>query len=299
MDLRQLRYFVAVAELENVGRAATVLNISQSPLSRQIQQLEAQLGLSLFERERKRLRLTTEGKQFLEEARELLVHAARLELRGKLLGRGDDGRLAVGYVEGAVHSGLIARGLAELRGEFPGLQLHLVSLRSFAQIEGLRSRSLDVALLYTPPSPPDPDIAMRLVLDEPLLLAVPAGDGLATAVNVGPADLDGRVWITVARPPRDTTRDQFVAAAARAGFTPEIAYETADPLTSLGLVGAGLGLAVVQASLRSTAPAGVVFREIPWFKRSVRVYLAWRKADGRKAVEAFRRCVIRDDRDAR
>jgi len=299
LDLRQLRYFVAVAELENVGRAATVLNISQSPLSRQIQQLEAQLGLDLFERERKRLRLTAEGRQFLDEARDLLAHAERLEMHSKLLGRGVEGRLAIGYVEGAVHSGLIARALAELRGKLPGLQLHLVSMRSFAQIEGLRSRSIDVALLYTPPSPPDPDIEVRLVLDEPLLLAVPAGDPLADAGTIGPADLDGRVWITVVRLPRDTTRDQFVAAAALAGFTPEIVYETADPLTSLGLVGAGLGLAVAQASLRSAAPAGVVFREIPWFKRSVRVYLAWRKADRRKAVEAFRRCVIHDDRDGR
>ena len=101
LDLRQLRYFVAVAELENVGRAATVLNISQSPLSRQIQQLEAQLGLDLFERERKRLRLTAEGRQFLDEARDLLAHAERLEMHSKLLGRGVEGRTLRSPVEEA------------------------------------------------------------------------------------------------------------------------------------------------------------------------------------------------------
>lgn len=299
MDLRQLRYFVAVAEHENVGRAASVLNISQSPLSRQIQGLEADLGLVLFERERKRLRLTAEGRQLLDEARDLLAHAQRVEARSRQLGRGDEGSLAIGYVEGAVHSGLIAKALGELQMGYPNLQLHLFSLRSFAQIEGLHDRSLDVGLLYTPPDPPDSSLEVELVLDEPLLLALPAGHPLVRAKSIGPKDVDGLPWITVVRAPRDTNRDQFVAAAAHAGFSPRIVCETADPLTSLGLVGAGLGLAVVQASLRNAAPKGVVFREIPWFPRSVRVYLAWRKADTRGTVAALRRCLIRDDRGGR
>lgn len=299
MDLRQLRYFVAVAELENVGQAAATLNISQSPLSRQIQQLEGRLGLALFERDRKRLRLTSEGRQFLDEARDLLAHADRLEAHSRMLGRGLEGSLAIGYVEGAVHSGLIARALGELRLVYPKLQLHLVSLRSFAQLEGLRDRSLDVGLLYNPPDPPDPALEVRLVLDEPLVLAMPTTHRLAPRRSIRAADLDGEAWITVVRAPRDTNRDQFVAAAAQAGFAPQIVCETADPLTSLGLVGAGVGLAVVQASLRGSAPPSVEFKEIAWFPRSVRVYLAWRKADERKPVAALRRCVTRDDKDGR
>jgi len=299
MDLRQLRYFVAVAELENVGRAASVLNISQSPLSRQMQQLEAELGLALFERERKRLRLTVAGRRFLDDVRDLLAHAQRVEAGSRLLARGAEGSLAIGYVEGAVHSGLIAKALGELRIAYPNLRLHLTSLRSFAQLEGLRDRSLDVGLLYNPPEPPDPSLAVELALDEPLTLALPAGHPLARIRSIGPKDVDGLAWITVVRAPRDTNRDQFVAAAALAGFTPQIVCETADPLTSLGLVGAGLGLAVVQASLRRAAPDGVVFRDIPWFPRSVRVYLAWRRADTRQTVAALRKCLIRDDKDAR
>ena len=299
IDLRQLRYFVAVAELENVGRAASVLNISQSPLSRQMQSLEAELGLVLFERERKRLRLTAEGRQFLDEARDLLAHAQRVEARSRQLGRGDEGSLAIGYVEGAVHSGLIAKALGELRAAYPSLQLHLTSLRSFAQIAGLRDRSLDAGLLYTPPDPPDPSLDVELVLDEPLLLALPASHPLVRAKAIGAKDVDGLPWLTVVRAPRDTNRDQFVAAAALAGFTPHIVCETADPLTSLGLVEAGLGLAVVQASLRNAAPKGVIFRAIPWFPRSVRVYLARRKADTRSTLAALRRCLIPDGKDAR
>ena len=287
LDLRQLRCFVAVAETEHVGRAALSLGISQSPLSRQIQQLEARLGLVLFERERKRLRLTSDGRDFLAEARELIAHADRLEQRGRSLGLGGAGRLAIGYVEGAVHAGLIAATLERLRAVRPGLVVNLISQRSFAQIDGLRLRALHAGFIYTPPEPADPEIETQLVLDEPLLLALPKDDPLAAKARIGPGDLHRRTWITVVRQPRDTNRDQFVAAAVAAGFTPDIAYETADPLTSLGLVGAGLGLAVAQASLRLLDPAGVVFRDLPWFKRTVRVYLAWRRADHRAALMAL------------
>ncbi len=299
LDLRQLRYFIAVAESEHVARAAEALNISQSPLSRQIMQLEAQLGVELFERSRKRLRLTADGREFLAEARELVAHAARLEDRGKSLGRGAAGGMTIGYVEGAVHSGLIGRILGRFKAARPERQFRLLSQRSFEQLDGLRSGVLDAGLLYTPPAKDDPDIATRLVLDEPLLLALPADDPLASSTAVLPADGDGRTWITVVRQPNDTNRDRFVAACARAGFVPNIAYETADPLTSLGLVAAGLGLAVVQASLAQSAPPGAAFRELPWFDRRVLVHLAWRRADRRAVVAAFVAAATRDDRDGR
>lgn len=99
IDLRQLKYFVVVAEEEHVGRAAERLHISQSPLSRQIAQLEERLGLTLFERNQQRIRLTADGQTFLAETRSLLTHANRLESLGKRLGRGEDGGLCIGYIE--------------------------------------------------------------------------------------------------------------------------------------------------------------------------------------------------------
>jgi DNA-binding transcriptional LysR family regulator len=299
LELRQLRYFIAVAESEHVARAAETLNISQSPLSRQIMQLEAQLGVDLFERNRKRLRLTADGREFLGEARELVAHAGRLEDRGRSLGRGAAGGMTIGYVEGAVHSGLIGKILGRFKLARPERQFRLANQRSFEQIDGLRSAVLDAGLLYTPPSPDDPDLATALVLDEPLVLALPVDDPLASSSQVTPSDVDGRVWITVVRQPNDTNRDRFVAACARAGFIPNIVYETADPLTSLGLVAAGLGLAVVQASLQQAAPRGVAFRALPWFDRRVSVYLAWRRSDRRAVVAAFVAAAIRDDKDGR
>ncbi|MER8375620.1 LysR substrate-binding domain-containing protein [Mesorhizobium sp. M1406] len=103
--------------------------------------------------------------------------------------------------------------------------------------------------------------------------------------------ITGRIWITVARQPDDTNRGQFLAACAKAGFLPDIAYETADPLTSLGLVSAALGLATVEASLRAGAPSRIVFRDLPWFERTVSIYLAWRRPDRRAVIAGLRQAA--------
>ncbi|OBQ82019.1 LysR substrate-binding domain-containing protein [Mesorhizobium sp. WSM3873] len=291
LDLRQIRYFVAVAEAGNVGRAAEQLHISQSPLSRQIMHLEEQLGVTLFERSKQRVHLNAEGRAFLAEARALLVNAARLEELGRKLASGATGSLAIGYVEGAVHAGLIAAMLREFRRERPDFHLQLRSRRTAAQFEDLRQRVLDLGFIYAPAPQGDPDIESMLVRREPLVLAIPEGDPLVDASDIRPRHLDARVWITVVRQPDDTNRAQFLAACMEAGFVPDIAYETADPLTSLGLVSAGLGLATVQESLQSAAPAGIVFRDLPWFKRSVEIHLAWRRNDRRAVIEDLRRTV--------
>ncbi|MGM9491957.1 LysR substrate-binding domain-containing protein [Ideonella sp. YS5] len=291
IELRQLRYFIAVAEDENVGRAAERLHISQSPLSRQIRQLEDQLGVLLFERSKQRIRLTPEGRDLLGEARALMANAQRFEAFGRRLGSGAAGRLAIGYVEGAMHANVVTPALRRFRRAHPSVALSLQGLGTTVQFEHLLQRTLDLGFTYRAPDPESGLCAVQ-VFDEPLVLAMPADDPLRKSRSVKPLQLDHRPWISVVRQPVDTIRPALVAACQRAGFTPDIAYETSDPLSSLQLVSAGLGLAVVQSSLRVGAPKDVAFRELPWLDLRVSVHLAWRRDDERPLVSALRKVAL-------
>jgi DNA-binding transcriptional LysR family regulator len=292
LELRQLRYFIAVAETESVGRAAELLHISQSPLSRQIQQLEGQLGAQLFERSKKRLRLTQEGRDFLSEARVLMANAQRVEAFGRRLGAQGAGHLAVGYVEGALHAGLLGPVLRRFRRACPSVALSLQGLGTAVQFERLHQRTLDVAFTYRAPTEGS-GLHSALVVDEPLVLALPGDDPLRRFKHIQPAHLHQRPWIAVVRQPVDTIRPALLAACQRSGFTPDIVYETSDPQSSLQLVDAGLGLAVVQASLGVVhGGRDVIFRALPWLDLRVSVHLVWRADDVRPWVAQFRRAAL-------
>ncbi|MBB4127655.1 DNA-binding transcriptional LysR family regulator [Xanthomonas translucens] len=290
LDLRQLRYFIAVAETENVGRAAAQLHISQSPLSRQIKQLEEQLGVLLFERSKKRIRLTQEGRDLLGEARTLMANANRVETFARRLGTGDAGRLAIGYVEGAMYANVVSPSVRAFRIASPSVMLSLQALGTAVQFEYLRRHMLDVGLAYRMPER-ESGLSGALVLDEPLTLAIPKGHPLCRSRIVKPAQLDGQTWIAVTRQPVDTVRSALLSACQDAGFTPDIAYETSDPLASLYLVSSGLGVTLVQSALKANAPAGIVFRDLKWLNLRVKIHLIWRSDDARPIVATFRDAV--------
>lgn len=292
LDIRQLQYFVAVAEEEHVGRAAERLHISQSPLSRQIAQLEDKLGLTLFERNAQRIRLTRDGRTFLAETQAFLTHGNRLEALARRLGRGDEGGLCIGYIENAMHSGVLPDGLRALRLTRPAVHVALYNMHSAEQVEGLRQRSLDIALLCEPPLPGDPDLDCAQVLSDPMLLAMPETHALASKENLTPEDLAGQEWIAVLHKESALKHDNFVAACARAGFTPDIRMEATEPLTALGLVAAGLGMAMIQHSLRQHAPAGVALRALPWFAYRTPLWAAWHKVNLRPLVGIFRATLL-------
>lgn len=292
IDIRQLRYFVVVAEEEHVGRAAERLHISQSPLSRQIAQLEERLGLTLFERSQQRIRLTRDGQTFLAETRALLTHANRLESLGKRLGRGEEGGLCIGYIENAMHAGVLPNALRVLRADRPNVHVALYNLSSAEQLEGLRQRSLDIALVSEPPTDDDPDLLSFEVLDEPMLLALPEHHPLARQAALSPEDLADQEWIGVQ--PRQDANDEFVSACIRAGFTPDVRMQATEPFTALGLVASGLGIAMIQKGLSHNAPPGVVLRELPWLRLTTPLWAAWHRINLRPLVETFRK-VLTDD----
>jgi DNA-binding transcriptional LysR family regulator len=292
LDIRQLQYFVTVAEEEHVGRAAERLHISQSPLSRQIAQLEEKLGLTLFERSQQRIRLTRDGRTFLAETQAFLTHAKRLEALAKRLGRGDEGGLCIGYIENAMHAGVLPAGLRTLRATRPSVHVALYSLHSTEQLEGLRQRSLDIALVCEPPAANDPDLESAQVLNDPMMLAMPESHPLNALAELTPADLTGQDWIALRHQDTGLKHDDFIAACARAGFTPNIQMEASEPMTALGLVAAGLGMAMVQQGLRHQIPPGVVLRELPWFSYRSPLWAAWHRINLRPLVANFRETLL-------
>lgn len=293
IDFRQLRYFVVVAEEEHVGRAAERLHISQSPLSRQIAQLEERLGLTLFERSQQRIRLTRDGQTFLAETRALLTHANRLESLGKRLGRGEEGGLCIGYIENAMHAGVLPNALRVLRVDRPNVHVALYNLNSAEQLEGLRQRSLDIALVSEPPAADDPDLLGFQVLDDPMLLALPEQHPLAGQASLTPEDLATQEWIGVQ--PRQDACDDFLSACLRAGFTPDVRMQATEPFTALGLVASGLGIAMIQKGLSHNAPPGVVLREVPWLAFTTPLWAAWHRINLRPLVETFRTVLTGPD----
>ncbi|AOJ62640.1 LysR family transcriptional regulator [Burkholderia ubonensis] len=292
LDMRQLQYFIAVAEEEHVGRAAERLHISQSPLSRQIAQFEEKLGLTLFERSQQRIRLTRDGRAFLSEARAFLTHANRLESLARRLGKGDEGGLCIGYLETSMHSGVLPRALKALRADRPAVHIALYNYQSAAQLEGLRERSLDIALVSEPPAADDAELESSLVLNDPMLLAMPDEHPLARKRTLSADDLATQPWIGVTQEESAPRHGAFVAACAKAGFSPNIAVEATEPLAALGLVAAGLGMTMIQQSLREQVPQGVVVRELPWFCYRTPLWAAWHKVNLRPLVGIFREILV-------
>lgn len=283
MDLATLRCFVGVAEDEHVGRAALRLNISASPLSRQIRKLEAELGVALFERQRQRLHLTEAGRRFLAEARDLLAHAEMVKARGQGLAHGAAGSLCLGAVPGALADGSVVVALGRLRQDRPGLMLRLVPGRSPALADQLRRGILDLALVYRPPV--EDGISTRLLARRPLWLVVAADHPLAKAESLDPAALGREAWLGLDRAVSPGFRQEFVAACRRAGFDPDIRFETSDMSSAMAVVQAGLAVGIIQYDM--PLPPGVMVRPVPGFDLVTELHAVWRTSNPSPVLAAL------------
>jgi DNA-binding transcriptional LysR family regulator len=253
-------------------------------------QLEAQLGLTLFERSRQRVRLTDEGRLFFVEAQNLLSQAEHVKAQAHRLARGEFGTLAVGYVEAVMHADVLPQALRNLKVQRPTSSVTLHSLRSIEQVEALCRRAIDVGMLYSPPH--DPDIQVVEIMSESVVLALASDHPLARKSDVRAGDLDNLHWIALAEIRNPKARQHFLENCQSSGFVPDIQMEVDDLLTALRLVGAGLGVTLVQSSLRDALPERLTFRDIPWFPSAVKVYAMWRKDDPKPLVSAFRKALL-------
>jgi DNA-binding transcriptional LysR family regulator len=282
MELRHLRYFAAVAETLNFGRAAARLAISQPPLSRQIQALEQELGTPLFLRTPRGVRLTAAGRALIPEARRLLREAAALVDGARYLAEGGVGSLRIGFISTASYN-VLPRVLPEFHRRRPGIQLALQETTSDAQIALLRDYELDVGLLV----PPVVDAGFRYLplMQEPLVAALPARRRWPRRVAL--ASLASETFVLFPRQAGVGLYDLIVGFCRSAGFTPRIGQEAVQMPTIVSLVAAGMGVALVPASLRHMRRTGVVYRALAETSPLMEVGLAWREGEEEPAVAAF------------
>ena len=258
MELRHLRYFVAVAEERHFGRAAARLRIAQPPLSRQIQALEAELGFMLFERTRRQVELTPAGATLLAHARgvfdavDLAVHEARRA------NQGETGRLVVAYPSTFAYSGLPEL-VRAFRGKFPSVELALRELAPQQQLDALRDQRVDVGFIRAPVD--EPGLTTELVRSEPLVAALPTGHPLASRKMIALSLLAKEPFVMFPRVRGPAYFDQLIRLCNNAGFTPRIVQE-APQLDIVSLVAAGLGVSILPSSIRKFRRSGIVLRPL-------------------------------------
>ncbi|MEW9553265.1 LysR family transcriptional regulator [Nonomuraea sp. NPDC050783] len=288
MNLRQLRYVVALAEELNFGRAALREGVRQPPFSQQIAKLEEELGVRLFERTTRQVCLTPAGEAFVAHARTSLAHAELAAESARRAGRGEAGRLAVGFVGSATNLTL-PRVLRRFRARYPGVQVELRELTTAQQAEELRQGLLDVGLLHAPLAGPAAEmLSTRTVARELLLAALPSGHPLSARTPLPVAALAGEPFVMFPRRYGPALHDRITAVARAAGFEPRVVQEAVQMQTIVGLVAAGIGVAIVPESVARLRRGDVVFRPLAPATRVVTLDVTWRTGDPNPIVRNFR-----------
>jgi DNA-binding transcriptional LysR family regulator len=284
MELRALRYFTVLAEELHFGRAARRLAITQPPLSQAIAKLEAELDVRLFERTRRQVRLTHAGVVFLGEARATLARAAQGVELAQRAQRGEVGRLAVGYLAATAYT-LLPLVLRDFRRRFQGVKLELRELTIPQQHAALLGGDIDVGLLRPPVR--EAELDSETILSEPFVLALPSRHPLCILRRVPAKRLAGEPFVMFPRQPGLVFHDLVMGFCLRNGFTPRVAQEAYQTHTVVGLVSAGVGVALVPASTQKIGLAGVAYRALREATPASRTAVAWRRADASPVVAAF------------
>ena len=288
IELRPLRYFVAVAEEMHFGRAAARLHMTQPPLSQTIQALESQLGTPLFSRTRRSVALTAAGRALLPEAQRLLMQAESLPALVQRAAAGESGQLRLAFVSSADYS-VLPIALREFRSAYPAVQIDLREATSDVQLEELAAGNIDLGILI----PPVPDKLKTIldyfpVLTEPLVLALPADSKLATATRkVSLKSFAGLPLIIFPRRLAPALHDQILGCFREAGLTPSIEQEAIQMQTIVGLVAAGMGIALVPQSVSNLKRPGVEYRALKEASPLVEIGLAWRRDNTSPVLQSF------------
>ncbi len=277
MELRHLRYFVAVSEDQHYGRAAHRLRRAQPSLSRQIQDLEEELGFKLFERLPRGVKLSAAGVHFLQHARRILKEVNEAAASAARVARGQSGTLRVGFTEDASWRGVVPESIRRFRERHPDVDLQLEPLASLEQFGGIRAGRLDVGFVYNLPKA-DPELDGLPVAKHHFELAVPTGHPLTKLKGLRLRDLTDAPFVWFPRSGNPALYDRMMRACFRGGLkSPRIVQEGFDESTALGLVATGLGVAWVLETARWRRPQDVVVVRVVDYNVPILLALAWRK----------------------
>ena len=284
MDLRRLRYFVAVAEELSFSRAARRLHMAQPPLSYQIQRFEEELGAQLFDRSKRSIRPTEAGRLLLREAPRLLAHAGQVASMVRRVGQGEVGRLSLGFVPSAAN-GILPPLLRAFGERYPNVQLSLREVDPDRLLSALRDGGIDVGLLYLPFE--GEALESRPISREPFVVALPDTHALAGEPQVTLEALADEPFVLTPRYQGAGLRDKIVAHCRRAGFEPRVVQEAWLMQTTVSLVAGGVGVTMVPASLQNLRRTGVVYKRVEGLPPEVELGVAWRRGDTSPVSKAF------------
>ncbi|MFD8603413.1 LysR family transcriptional regulator [Streptomyces sp. TSRI0445] len=284
MELRHLNAFLAVAEELHFGRAAKRLQMAQPPLSQQIRQLEKELGVQLFHRNTRSVRLTSAGETFLEPARTVLDDLDTAVRAARSAGIGEYGRVTIGFAGASSHETL-PRLTRAVRAAHPGLELVMTG-QTYANtaLSRVADGSLDLGFVRLPVA--RPGVAHRVIDEEELVCALPSDHPLARRETVPLDVLAGEPFVSFPANSGSTVRDALTEACENAGFTPRIVQEAPDSYTILALVAAGVGVTLTVTSVQHIQQNGLVYRPLAGPAVRLRAALAWRADNPSAALRA-------------
>jgi DNA-binding transcriptional LysR family regulator len=285
MELRHLRYFVAVAEELHFSRAAVKLNIATPTLSAQIQALEAMLGAQLFTRKTRSVALTHVGRRFLEEARATIRLADQAELVGRQAARGETGSIAIGYIFSAACGGMVSASIAEFSALHPDVSFDTRRLATIPQMKALIDGTLDIGFTRLPDRYPT-GLAGFLIERQSLCAVMPESHRLAALDEIEPDMLAGEPMIATPLE-MEMGFSNNIRAITPTRITMNVVSRVSDPFSVLTMVAAGKGLGVVSESVSRIAFPGLVFRRISKTNRLSDHAVVFRKNEGAPVIKAF------------
>ena len=284
IELRHLRYFIAVAEELHFGRAAQRLHLAQPPLSQQIRKLENMLGHALFHRTSRAVRLTSAGEVLLERARRTLTTIEEDVEEVRSVGRGEQGVLRVGFIGSGMLTSL-PDVFRKYRRAFPRVQLTLHESFTSQVVHGLERGTLDVGFLRD--GGPIDGLTVEPLFSERFIAVLPAGHPLARSAVITPSALRDEPFVFYSTGAGHLAYEKPMSIFAGSGFRPRVVQEASHWLTILRLIGAGLGVSIAPACVEKIVSAEVVCRPLEGVKVTSNIELAFRSGESRAVVDAF------------